>query len=162
MELFFCFFGLTKRRQVITGASFNKWPGKVFFEANKHVLRPLVEISSFGHLIFLLCMFRAGFISRTSAKQTLAYFSLGELGVSALSFSFFGFVLFYCCFFFSVFVYCLFRGLILAPDELRTNSERTLALSFLEFFLNSVLNFLGFGRTKTLELQLVDAFFVQI
>ena len=25
-----------------------------------------------------------------------------------------------------------------------------------------MLNFLGFGRTKTLELQLVDAFFVQI
>ena len=31
--------------------SFNKWPGKVLFEANKHLLRPLVEISSFGHLI---------------------------------------------------------------------------------------------------------------
>ena len=56
-----------------------------------------------------------------------------------------------------------FRGLILAPDELRTNSERTLALSFfLELIFFSVLNFLGFGRTKTLELQLVDAFFVQI
>ena len=27
----FYFFGLTKRGQVITGASFNKWPGKVFF-----------------------------------------------------------------------------------------------------------------------------------
>ena len=39
---------------MITGASFNKWPGKVFVEASKHVLRPLVEISSFGHLIFLM------------------------------------------------------------------------------------------------------------
>ena len=88
---------------MITGASFNKWPGKVFFEANKHVLRPLVEISSFGHLIFLLCMFRAGFTSRTSAKQTLAIFFFGgaDFGVSALSLSFFGCViLFYCPFFF--------------------------------------------------------------
>ena len=61
--------------------------------------------------------------------------------------------------------FCLlfFSGLNLAPDELRTNSERTLALSFfLELIFLSVLNFLGFGRTKTLELQLVDAFFVQI
>ena len=50
-----------------------------------------------------------------------------------------------------------FRGLILAPDELRTNSDLTLALSFfLELFF-PVLNFLGFGRTNTLELQLVDA-----
>ena len=64
---------------MITGASFNKWPGKVFFEANKHVLRPLVEISSFSHLIFLLCMFRAGFTSRTSAKQTLAICFFEEL-----------------------------------------------------------------------------------
>ena len=75
---------------MITGASFNKWPGKVFFEANKHVLRPLVEISPFGHLIFLLCMFRAGFTSRTSAKQTLAIFFFGgaDFCGSALSFSF--------------------------------------------------------------------------
>ena len=64
---------------MITGASFNKWPGKVFFEANKHVLRPLVEISSFGQMGFLFCMFRAGFTSRTSAKQTWPSFSLGEL-----------------------------------------------------------------------------------
>ena len=112
---------------MITGASFNKWPGKVFFEANKHVLRPLVEISSFGHLIFLLCMFRAGFTSRTSAKQTLAicFFGGADFGVSALSFSFFGFVLFYCSVFFQAvivaFLFFFFSGLNSCPG--RTPNE---------------------------------------
>ena len=110
---------------MITGASFNKWPGKVFFEANKHVLRPLVEISSFGHLIFLLCMFRAGFTSRTSAKQTLAMFFFGgaDFCVSALSFSFFRlcFVLLLVFFQAVIFAYCFFRGPGRTPNELRTN-----------------------------------------
>ena len=42
----FAFFELTRRGKGTTGASFNKWPGKAFFEANTHVIRPLVEISS--------------------------------------------------------------------------------------------------------------------
>ena len=68
----FAFVFLSKRRQVITGASFNKWPGKVFFEANKHVLRPLVDISSFGHLIFLLCIFLSGWNFFPDKRQTIS------------------------------------------------------------------------------------------
>ena len=54
-------------------------------------------------------MIRAGFTSRASAKQTLAIFFFGgaDFCVSALSFSFFGFVLFYCSLFFSGCEFCL-------------------------------------------------------
>ena len=45
------------------------------------------------------------------------------------------------------------------PSELRTNFG--LKFFFGAYFF-SVLNFLGFGRTNTLELQLVDVLFVQI
>ena len=99
-------------------------------------------------------MFRARFTSRTSAKQTLAIFFFGgaDFCVSALSFSFFGFVLFNCLFFFQavIFAYCFFRGLILAPDELRTNSERTLALRFfleLIFFGVELFGFWSYKNT---------------
>ena len=101
-KLFFLLCRAYQKSQVITGAGFNKWPGKVFFEANKHVLRPLVENSCFGHLIFLLCMFRAGFTSQTSAKQTLAICFCGgaDFCVSALSFSFSALFCFIARFFF--------------------------------------------------------------
>ena len=140
---------------MITGASFNKWPGKVFFEANKHVLRPLVEISYFCHLIFLLCMFRAGFTSRTSAKQTLAifFFEGADFGVSALSFSFFGFVLFYCSFFFSGCDFCLlfFSGLNSCPgrtpNELRTNFGLKFFFFFFFFFGVELFGFWSYKNT---------------
>ena len=92
----------------------------------------------------------SGWISFPEKRQTfffdIFFFGGSDFCVSASSFSFSALFCFIARFF----------------SGCRTNSEQTLALSFLFELIFSVLNFLGFGRAKTLELQLVDALFVQI
>ena len=127
----------------------------------------LVEISSFGHLILLLCMFRAGFTSRTSAKQTLAIFFFGgaDLCVSAVSFSFSALFCFIARFFFPGCDFCLlfFSGLNSCPGRtpngLRTNFGLKL---FLELICFSVLNFLVLVVQEHWNYSLLMRLFVQI
>ena len=113
-------------------------------------------------------MYVSGWIYFPDKRQTNfghIFLRGADFCVSALSFSVSALFCFIArfCFQAVMFAYCFFSGLNSCPgrtpNELRTNFG--LKFFFGAFCFGFLLNFLGFGRTKTLELQLGDAFFVQ-